>query len=773
MSSSVPSTQQQHQASTLSPDGFDRRSSLSPQPVPSPPSAPTPIRLKALEARSHPPLKPDSDLLSLLKKNDDRRLFAPSPAPTYRTSAASPPPANLRRSSSLRPPLPPIPSLHQDSVFGSPKMRSLHAEPLPQHDPSLRGRPLSEQEDALESPAEGSVLRRVDGASPAERSIEHSAEQNLMNAIGDMSGTEGMDEAEIAQHHFRLAQQHLETAQRLARAAASRSSRPSPSEPSLAPAFLSSHPRILASSPPRDDDLESSIDPDESISMRSPRSFGSVSTAIPAPYDEYEAAATDLSQLSLGKAETESVYEFRRSRSLSSLAASPPQHAPLSSPSSAYPASTRSAPTLPQAGPTPAQAYALQQQELGMEDDDLVASSDGGHDGLGGGGSNNEQARNSFFDDGASDFGGDESTFSHVTNATLPPYDFGYAAGGRGAALPAVPPIPARYAAAAAASAPPLAVAAVFSADENVHGIRPRLAPATPSPASSLTTSSGPRTIVDAPSPYAAQPHSHGPASPISLPSPQSFAAPQFSAAHLVPHSYILSPTGQPIPVYASPSSLPVPSSAIPLRGTLPIHAQPLQFDAHTLPYSHAVSNARPPPTPVPAPAYAQHPLSVYSSHSTRPQTLHPSHSTASFTPSYSSSSSSTHPSHSTISFAAQPPTSRAPSVSGFSDSSSSSNHTTATGSTGMKGRMASLRAKMKSSYGPSSGGGGGMGPRVRFQSPGPEGAKQRALMGGVGEVMDEQDKEKKREKSTAAGGAGKDADKQRKGLQMSMSMLL
>ncbi|GAA5912324.1 hypothetical protein JCM6882_002560 [Rhodosporidiobolus microsporus] len=803
MSNSDPHDSQQQDGSLARNDRFDS-SSPAPSPSATPPAS-TPLQLKALEARSSSPPSSGIDVLSLLKKSDDRRLFAPSPAPTYRTSAASPPPppapVHLRRSSSLRPPLPPLPPSRQNSTSSAPSMASmaLHHHP---HAPAPASVVLEEEEEeALESPSDS--LARWTTASSG-RSRRGSDTRSLaMSSFGDLSATAGMTDAEIAQHHFRLAQQHLEAAQRMALAAASRASRPPPS----APSSVFSPPSIIGGALPREDYAESVIDPDEL--PHSPRSTGSTSTVTATGGDAYSGASSEFGRLSITDV-VDASSDKRRSRSLSSLHPSAQAPHPVPSPSSAYPASTRSVPVrassiakravnttapahppLPpqrrrsspprEDEPTPAQAYALAQQQaplqqqlsqLEMEDDDLVGSSDGEHR------DSREQARNFFFDDAASEFGGDESTFSHVTNATLPPYELGYGGGGYGAggAVPPVPPLPARFAAEAAASAPPPATSTASSPnDDSFHGFRPRLAVVQPSYTSTppSSPSGGPRTVVNAPSPYASHPYSASTTSltftnprpapaPAHAPHPQAYIAPQVSTAHLQPHSYILGPNGQPIPVYASPAAVPPPQpSAPPHRHTLPIHAQPLHFDPHTLPYSHAITNsARPPPSP--APVYTQgHASSAYAS---SPQTLHPSHSTASFTPSAHSSASSsvsTLPTP-TVSFTlASAPPARAPSTSGFSDSSSSSNHTTATSSTGMKGRMASLRAKV----------GGGGGPRVRFKSPSPEGAKQRAmgmgLMSGVGEVVDEEKGEKN------GGGGEVSMDKQRKGLQMSMSMLL
>lgn len=79
--------------------------------------------------------------------------------------------------------------------------------------------------------------------------------------------------------------------------------------------------------------------------------------------------------------------------------------------------------------------------------------------------------------------------------------------------------------------------------------------------------------------------------------------SPPFS--NLQPHAYVLSPTGQPIPIYSAAafsapaaiggtaSSLAAPTSAAtPARAnTLPVHAQPLRF-AHSVPYSAPYVNS-------------------------------------------------------------------------------------------------------------------------------------------------------------------------------------
>ncbi|GAA5866509.1 hypothetical protein JCM8547_000648 [Rhodosporidiobolus lusitaniae] len=695
---------------------------------------------------------------------------------------------------------------------------------------------------------------------------------------------EGMTDAEIAQHHFRLAQQHLEAAQRLAMAAAAQPGRPSPSAPSGA-TTASSESQPAPFDLMSNFDGESCIDPTETLS--SPVSPHSTT---------YDDAASEFGKLSVHDAVDASGFSsYRLSRSLSSLHPSSwSESAPSPGILSTSAASTRSAPTprttsaastpapsvttaakegpahpvfpprrpQPPAQPprrttalgamamTPMESASTLQPSLyggglppgvldrigntavatrsapsprvpaqpepqlqhversgagdGMTDDDLVGSgSEGGHGG--------REDGSGDFDDAASDFQDAQSVFSHVTYATLPPYE-----AAAGTPPPPVPALPSQFAAEAAAnsrlntsyasqfhqhqpseptlpsaapSAPPRpSLARASASEDDFHGFRPRLGAA---PAAPVATN-GPRTVVNAPSPYAASPstptafHPYALASPASSAPPpaqtyrqviqqqqppHAYVAPAQATAHLQPHSYILGPNGQPIPVYAAPSAFPVHSSAPPSavvaagsRQPLAVHAQPLQYD-HSLPYY----SARQVPAPVsngntgavyqsqPPPSAPSHPV------------IHPSTSSASLPQSFHSAPSA--PPAPSITFSS----SNGSTVSGGStirrpssaDSTASGNTTfsTATTSTALKNRMASLRSKMVRS------------PHVRFKSPDPEGNKARAVGGGggggkskMGSVFEDDDEEGG---DLANMNIEQRMAKQKKAMQMSMGMLM
>ncbi|BGP20019.1 hypothetical protein JCM10213_000599 [Rhodosporidiobolus nylandii] len=628
--------------------------------------------------------------------------------------------------------------------------------------------------------------------------------------MADAGALEGMTDAEIAQHHFRLAQQHLEAAQRLAMAAAAQPARPSP----IAPSPLSSC-GSPAQPPHRQFDLMSSFGDEESVIDPSEPAHSPTSpdTSL------YDDATSEFGRLSIRDA-VDASYDWRLSRSLSSLHPSSwSESAPSPGVLSTSAASTRSAPTrsssitkeslaatrvqeapvhpvLPARRPQPAPhrratagaAMAMTPMQSGsMQSASTLAPSlyggglpPGLPDRIGavGGaaliptsqspagatepsvmdeddslvGSGDEVGPLRDFDDAASDFHDAQSSFSHVTYATLPPYELSSPS-----PPPPVPALPPQFAAAAAIAhpyaatptAPPVPDAPLEreasdtasagssastarpslpqpSSQDDFHGFRPRVAPGPPAAA--------PRTIVNAPSPYAiSQPAypayglpSSQPAAPAYRavqPQPQAYVAPAGATAHLQPHSYILGPNGQPIPVYAAPSSFPVggpppPAASAPIsRAPLPIHSQPLQFN-HTFPYLHNAARQA---------GSAAHPSGIHH-HSPSSSNLLSSASTAQPYPSApatvshhhpGASSSSLTPSNSsgapTVSFASAAP--RRPSSAGSNGSNNSAQTTfsTATHSTALKNRMASLRAKVRS-------------PHVRFQSPDPTEAKARAM---------------------------------------------
>ncbi|GAA5985098.1 hypothetical protein JCM5350_000841 [Sporobolomyces pararoseus] len=230
--------------------------------------------------------------------------------------------------------------------------------------------------------------------------------------------------------------------------------------------------------------------------------------------------------------------------------------------------------------------------------------------------------------DSASDYHDVQSTISHVTNATLPPYEYERRFSQISASLP--PPVPsippafrsrdqAQYSSSSICSHGSISSGATLinSVDQHYrntgsnegdefHGFRPRLGTGYSQPQG--FTSSTPYPITESaqwvPS-RQDQGRVQAQSDQIRLFAPD----PALSTAQIQPHSYILGADGRPIPVYTSlPSSAPLPlpqqqtySTTIPTRQPsssssyshsaplpaanrqpLPIHSQPLQFD-HSL----------------------------------------------------------------------------------------------------------------------------------------------------------------------------------------------
>lgn len=420
-------------------------------------------------------------------------------------------------------------------------------------------------------------------------------------------------------------------------------------------------------------------------------------------------------------------------------------------------------------------ATARSGQQRGMEEDDLVdQSGDGEGD----------------FDDGASDYCDAESIFSHVTYATLPSYE-----SSAPSPRPPVPPIPAPYALASLyGSAPPSSASLqcpsapyashqqssqAFSlhtspvsptsshpyanatgsppspTEEEFHGFRPRNVSS-----STHLTRPTTRTVYSAPSPYAT----------ASTPAYQSYSLPSASStgpyrpiipqSQLQPHSYVLGPNGQPIPVYAAAAPSAPPTEHHPYGVASP-HLR-VQTASQAASYS-----SRPALSPT---------TTIENPYSVSQQSLHPSAvvPTVDSSPSASSSPHSHSPATSTtISF-------HSPSLSGpplhrptSAASSSESIKSTATTATFLRSGMSTLRSLGKNSSRRG-------GPMVRFQSPAPD-AKSRGekgkggkVGGGGGEmksVFEDSEEEK--------GGGGvrgltieQKMAKQKKALEFSMAML-
>lgn len=257
-----------------------------------------------------------------------------------------------------------------------------------------------------------------------------------------------------------------------------------------------------------------------------------------------------------------------------------------------------------------------------------------------------------------SDYHDVQSTFSHVTNATLPPYEYAR----RGSQMssshsppaPRVPAIPTAfrqhhaqhapieaYESNSLRSQPSFSSAMTLGSTESIsaqyqevgaddrdtnefHGFRPRLGPAYSQPHPSAPVHRS-RTISNNPhsSPFpiteSAQwiPQRHNTTvSHASSRQPDSLYAPAPAPSQVQPHSYLLGADGRPIPVYASlppppppaqshyqqSSYLNSPMSALStptIRQPLEVHSQPLQFDhsIHINPPQRRPNQAQPPPT--------------------------------------------------------------------------------------------------------------------------------------------------------------------------------
>ncbi|GAA6007401.1 hypothetical protein JCM11491_004150 [Sporobolomyces phaffii] len=219
--------------------------------------------------------------------------------------------------------------------------------------------------------------------------------------------------------------------------------------------------------------------------------------------------------------------------------------------------------------------------------------------------------------DASSDYHDVESTFSHVTTATLPPYEYGRRFS-QATVSPPVPPVPAiplafrqhgseppvvgrtyeahslrsqpSFSSAMTLDAgrtnlfPPRSATAVSTASEadEFHGFRPRLGVAHrqhQGAAAFATPQQADRGNTALPSPG------------VAAPEQRLFGPAPAASAELQPHSYILGADGRPIPVYASlpspsatsapqPSYYRGPESLAPVtRQPLAVHSQPLEFD--------------------------------------------------------------------------------------------------------------------------------------------------------------------------------------------------
>ncbi|GAA5912352.1 hypothetical protein JCM8208_003335 [Rhodotorula glutinis] len=183
-------------------------------------------------------------------------------------------------------------------------------------------------------------------------------------------------------------------------------------------------------------------------------------------------------------------------------------------------------------------------------------------------------------------------------------------------------------------------------------------------------------------------------------PSAPIYAHPVAALSGAQPHSYILGADGRPIPVYSAPAGPHFRAGPPAPRSALPIHSQPLQFD-HSLPYAHRPPQASRGPVVTTA---GVHPTLSANVSPLQPYSPHASPLAPSSLPTLSTQTSTASFAPFTLSVVPRPP------------SPSSSTTTTTTHrapSISGRSRMASLRAAVKS-------------PHVRFMSPSPE-ARSRA----------------------------------------------
>ncbi|BGP51613.1 hypothetical protein JCM10450v2_007563 [Rhodotorula kratochvilovae] len=645
------------------------------------------------------------------------------------------------------------------------------------------------------------------------------------NSLGglDEADLASMTDADIAQHHFRLAQQHLEAAQRLALAAAAAPARPPPSAPSSTGSS-----RGHRVPPAHWQDSASSSGYGDSAYGRDELQFSPIT-----PTTDLE---SDFARLSVKRDASASYQEQRRSSlsgakagsplytsqvdlpslkyssspsslSLRSAPSSQPRHphdvageldrpqpaprrvtlgsgmsmTPLESASSLAPslyggglpagvadrlgvrgASTGSSPAVSLA-PSRSNAFSSSSTHSAhpraRPSLETLAGLRGDSDAGHGDGGFDDDD-----DDARSDFFDAQSTFSHVTNSPLPGYSEQFDS------LPAVPHIPARYLqpstpiepnAPALASAPPASAATPASPDDEFHGFRPRHAVrAAPGSAIPWTPVAAPPAGV--PAHTAARP---APPPQPSAPSAPIYASPALSTHGLQPHSYIIGADGRPIPVYASVGAPPAHplragQAAAASRATLPIHSQPLQFD-HSLPYAQQASSVGGRPAVAPLSTQALHPPPGASL--LQPYSPHASPLTPSSVPTLS-----THASASSLS-----------ALAALSRASSSETHVpTRAPSIASRSRMASLRAAVKS-------------PHVRFMSPSPEARSRasepapararRGMFGGGGGGEErrppaaEKEKENKKEEKEHDKGEESEEEcrKRQRAMQQSLGMLL
>ncbi|GAA5895637.1 hypothetical protein JCM5296_003767 [Sporobolomyces johnsonii] len=613
---------------------------------------------------------------------------------------------------------------------------------------------------------------------------------------------ENMTDAEIAQHHFRLAQQHLAAAQRLALAAAAQTAHPSPS----APPTTSDERDAIESRQSSADYAESSSGNDDSF--HSPIS----------PESPYQDVSSELNRLAISGSRGD--LDVRRGGLPSNASSSstpsswsdqrlplpPPGHtlstshsarvdrSPSSSTTSSAGAQHPRVPRRPRTAPSSAMATAP------LESASALAPSLYGGDlpprvlhHLGSSSTSSassysapapplmsqrawEELASNADDDAVSDFHDDQSTFSHVTYATLPPYEDERSS---------PPPVPTSYGTHTHSAPSPQhqhhqthlrtqapsrtmnsmssrpsmhQPAPALAEDDEFHGFRPRLGerpaamPVLPAQWAPQPTTSAYQSFSFAPAPSTAAP-AYRPHQP------EMFVASTTTTSHIQPHSYFIGPNGQPIPVYASPFpasvspanySQPSPQQVVP-RAPLAIHSQPLQF-SHTLPYSPSTLRTTAYPT-------AQFPPG--------PPATVPSYS--SYNPSSASLPLTTHSAPSMMSVAAPSFSYPRPPSAASSDSGNSVNSTSTSTSAALRSRVLSLRARIKT-------------PHVRFKSPEPGSVGPAARMRAEAQSRKkgvwrsaplEEEAEEEKEDGGDEEGERRRREKQEKAVQQSLRMLM
>ncbi|GAA6055264.1 hypothetical protein JCM3770_001515 [Rhodotorula araucariae] len=459
--------------------------------------------------------------------------------------------------------------------------------------------------------------RASDGRSSRSRG---SAPKRLADSLGGLNEADlaDMTDGEIAQHHFRLAQQHLEAAQRIALAAANTPARSAPTAPSSVGSSRGhrAQPATWMDSASSSGYGESTFERDEpqispvtpTTDLEADLTRLSLSHGTPTPYEERRRSSLPSAQAvstpgtSLG--DLPSLVCTGTPSAISLRSAPPTQqrrpHDVLNAPVRPQPPSRRAtlaagmsmstlemagslAPSLyggrlpagladrlglntEPSGSAAAQARAAPMSKalptLSMPSaqpsaDSPLSPSAESHTATST--ETNPSGRNDTNDDTSSDFFDAQSTTSHVTNSPLPGYSEQYQS------RPPVPPLPARYlqpyvpvkpSAPSGPSSLQASAVTPSSPDDEFHGFRPRHA------ISVVPGSANPWGTIVASSLAGIPAHAAAPPTVrLQPPAPGGtpvYAPSALAAGGLQPHSYILGADGRAIPIYAS---VPAPSA--------------------------------------------------------------------------------------------------------------------------------------------------------------------------------------------------------------------